>query len=51
MINNRDSKQNKDKKSNESWKPNEKAGFHFSTSIKITDPNTKEVLLAKRGDQ
>ena len=31
-------------------KPNEHAGFSFSSSIKITDPNTKQVLLHKRGD-
>lgn len=31
-------------------KPNENFGYYFSTSIKITDPNTKEVLLHKRGD-
>jgi hypothetical protein len=31
-------------------KPNEHGGFYFSSSIKITDPNTKEVLVHKRGD-
>jgi hypothetical protein len=31
-------------------KPNEIGGFHFSSGIKIFDPNTKEVLLHKRGD-
>jgi hypothetical protein len=31
-------------------KPNETSGFHFSSSIKITDPNTKEVLVQKRAD-
>lgn len=31
-------------------KPNETGGFYFSSSIKISDPNTKEVLVQKRGD-
>lgn len=31
-------------------KPNENAGFSFSSSIKIFDPNTQQVILHKRGD-
>ena len=31
-------------------KPNEHGGFYFSSSVKITDPNTKEVLVQIRGD-
>lgn len=31
-------------------KPNEQAGFHFSSSLKITDPNTKQVILQIRAD-
>jgi len=31
-------------------KPNESGGFYFSSSVKITDPNSKEVLLQQRGD-
>jgi len=31
-------------------KPDEHGGFYFSSHIKITDPNTKEVLVQKRGD-
>jgi len=31
-------------------KPNDQAGFYFSSSVKITDPNTKEILVQKRGD-
>lgn len=31
-------------------KPNETGGFYFSSHLKITDPNTKEVLVQKRGD-
>ena len=31
-------------------KPNEHGGFYFLSGIKITDPNTKEVLVQMRGD-
>jgi hypothetical protein len=31
-------------------KPNEKIGLNFSSHLKIFDPNTKQVLLQKRGD-
>ena len=31
-------------------KPNEKYGFYFSSSVKIFDPITNEVLVQKRGD-
>jgi hypothetical protein len=31
-------------------KPNESSGIYFSSSIKISDPNTKEVLVQMRGD-
>ncbi len=31
-------------------KPNESAGVHFSSGIKIFDPNTKEIIVQKRGD-
>jgi hypothetical protein len=31
-------------------KPNEHVGFYFSSGVKIFDPNTKEVILHKRGD-
>ena len=31
-------------------KPNEHGGFYFSSSVKITDPDTKEVLVQIRGD-
>ena len=30
--------------------PNEQGGFIFSSSIKISDPNTKEIILHMRGD-
>lgn len=47
--------QNKEKKQDEMQekserKPNENAGFYFSSHLKIYDPNTKEVLVKKRGD-
>ena len=31
-------------------KPNEHGGFYFSSHLKISDPNTKEVLVQTRGD-
>ena len=31
-------------------KPNENAGFSFSSSVKIFDPNTQQIILHKRGD-
>jgi hypothetical protein len=31
-------------------KPNELGGFYFSSSVKITDPDTEEVLVQIRGD-
>jgi len=31
-------------------RPNEVSGFYFSSTLKIFDPNTKEVLVQKRGD-
>lgn len=34
----------------ETRKPNETGGFYFSSSVKIFDPNTEEVIIHKRGD-
>ena len=31
-------------------KSNEDSGIYFSSSLKITDPNTEEVLVQMRGD-
>jgi len=31
-------------------KPNETGGFYFSSHLKISDPNTKEILVQMRGD-
>lgn len=54
MINkNMTKKQNNVKLPNqkvEKSKPNDVGGFYFSSSVKIFDPNTKEVLVQKRGD-
>ena len=30
--------------------PNETGGFYFSSSVKIFDPNSKEIMVHKRGD-
>jgi len=30
--------------------PDEHSGFYFSSHIKITDPETKEILVETRGD-
>lgn len=30
--------------------PDESGGFYFLSFLKITDPNTKEVLVQTRGD-
>ena len=37
--------------SNVSSKPNEMQGVYFSSTVKIFDPNTKEVLVNIRGDR
>jgi hypothetical protein len=31
-------------------KPNEQSGFYFSSAIKITDPNSGEILVQMRAD-
>ena len=31
-------------------KPNEHGGFYFSSFLKISDPNSKQVLVQTRGD-
>jgi len=36
--------------SNPAKKPNELGSIQFSSHVKIYDPNTKEVLVNKRGD-
>jgi hypothetical protein len=48
MNNNQENKM--EDKSEIGPKPNEIGGFYFSSFLKITDPNTKEVLVETRGD-
>jgi hypothetical protein len=38
-------------KKSDSKKPDETGGIYFSSHVKIFDPNTKQVLLKKRGDE
>lgn len=38
------------KKQEAEKKPNENAGFYFSSSLRITDPETGQVLLQTRCD-
>lgn len=40
----------KNLKKDELVKPNEHGGFYFSSSFKIFDPNSKEILVQNRGD-
>ena len=35
----------------EGKKPDETNGIYFSSHLKISDPNTKQVLVQKRGDE
>lgn len=54
MINNtigKKSDKTDENKKIEPKKPNEFGGVHFSSHIKIYDPNTKEVYVQKRADQ
>lgn len=53
MINKTDKHKNgiaQKKQSAGNKKPNETGGFHFMSHVKIFDPNTKEILVQKRGD-
>jgi hypothetical protein len=49
MNNTQENKQNP-QDSRAEVKPNESGGFYFSSFLKITDPETKEVLVQTRGD-
>ena len=40
----------KNEKPESKAKPNDTGGFYFSSFLKITDPDTKEVLVHTRGD-
>jgi len=44
------SKTNLTEKSPSGSKPNEIGGVYFSSSVKIFDPNSNEILVQKRGD-
>lgn len=50
MINNKMNKNESKIEEKTEKKPNESAGLYFSSSIKIFDPNSKEILVQKRGD-
>lgn len=51
MINNNNKTEKSEiKDSKDAKKPNEDIGFYISTHLKIYDPNTKEVMLKKRGE-
>lgn len=53
MINsnmNYKSKTNGTTKPSTGAKPNEIGGVYFSSSVKIFDPNSNEILVQKRGD-
>lgn len=49
-MNNKSEKINTESVEKPESKPNEHGGFYFSSSVKIYDPNTKEILVQKRGD-
>jgi len=50
MINKDMTEKQQTKETEPPTKPNEVGGFYFSSSIKIFDPETKEVLVQQRGD-
>jgi hypothetical protein len=50
MNNKQENKENVQTNVRTEVKPNESGGFYFSSFLKITDPNTKEVLVQTRGD-
>ena len=49
MFENAENQPNLEEKEPEK-KPNEVGGFYFSSTIKIFDPETNEILVQKRGD-
>lgn len=52
MINKQmnEKKENEKKPTQDGIKPNETGGFYFSSSVKIFDPNSQEIILHTRGD-
>jgi len=49
-MNNTTDETNKKQPNSPGPKPDEEGGFYFSSHVRITDPNTKEVLVQTRGD-
>jgi hypothetical protein len=49
-MNNKEETKTESSQQDSGVKPNEHGGFYFSSHVKITDPNTKEVLVQTRGD-
>lgn len=49
-MNNKDEYKTEPTTQESNVKPNESGGFYFSSHLKISDPNTKEVLVQTRGD-
>lgn len=50
MNKNTEKQDPKDIKDQKEKKPNETGGFYFSSFLKISDPNSKEILVQTRGD-
>jgi len=50
MINKEMNNNKSEKPEPKEAKPNEDSGIYFSSSLKISDPDTKEVLVQMRGD-
>ena len=48
-MNHKQENSDKNKKASD-IKPNETGGVFISSHVKIYDPNTKEILVQKRGD-
>ena len=47
---NEDKTKNEGSKNEPKKKPDEHGGFYFSSSLKIFDPNSQEIIVQKRGD-
>ena len=49
-MNNKSKTNGTEKSPSTTTKPNETGGVYFSSSVKIFDPNTNEIIVHKRGD-
>lgn len=49
-MNNNEDKNKAENTEKPQTKPNETGGVYFSSHLKISDPNTKEILVQMRGD-